>query len=369
MSTHWPVPRPLEGVKSRKRAIFELKDAELKVKDVECSAAHLSLTLGSRIAALGTAGHAVTEVLLGTQEASSGCVNRHEQLNVLHIGPHLCDRNGIATALEARPQVLVLSFAIDDGEAWAATFREVIGSEELRSFQGAVVVRVPDEACIKNDLCMTRWVARGKQIRAEDISQGSVLVDDICNTAHVGADWSSLREQVSRLAADCFDDATEEDETHISAIAQEKKWTVAALAFGDPAQCAEGECKLLGYVTYGVDEALGGFYLARVAVMPEFRKRGHAYDLVQWMVERTRKEKYEFLWVNATSSMQTIHAALNFAYVDKADEAIAKEERGSAWMVLSLESPSEEMKPKSIQETSRKNKNRIARGGQRNRKR
>merc|ERR1712079_332317 len=143
----------------------------------------------------------------------------------------------------------------------------------------------------------------------------------------------SLHAQVSELAAMCFDDAACGVETDISAVAQQHGWTIAALVVGNNSPCEMNECQLLGYVTYNVEPALGGLYLARVAVVPEFRRRGHASRMVQWMLERARTEGYDSLWVHAVPELQTINLALGFAYINKADEARADDD-ASAWMVL-----------------------------------
>jgi len=334
MTAQWPVPRPLEGVKSKKRVIFELCDAALPIGNKECVTRGIALTLGSRIAVVGSEARILADVLLEKQVLVSGSTNRHDQLLVAHVGSHLCDQEGIAAALEMRPQVIILSCFADDGENWAATFRDLLGGSELQSFQGAVVVCVADEGHIPNGLCTTRWVARDRWLQAEQVCVAVTMVEDICGKAADDTCLKSLQAQVSKLAEQCFEDAEEDSENDISAIAKQKGWTVAALVEKDSVECMASDHKLVGYVAYHEEAALGGLHLARVAVKPEYRKQGHASRIVSWTIDRSQKEGYEAVWSNAVPGLQNISTALGFAYVDPADEAKTGEDRCSAWMVL-----------------------------------
>jgi GNAT superfamily N-acetyltransferase len=233
-----------------------------------------------------------------------------------------------------RPQVIILSCFADDGENWAATFRDLLGGIELQSFQGAVVVCVADEGHIPKGLCTTRWVARDRWFQAEQVSVAVTMVEDICGKAADDTCLKSLQAQVSKLAEQCFKDAEEDSENDISAIAKQKGWTVAALVEKDSVECMASDHKLVGYVAYHEEAALGGLHLARVAVKPEYRKQGLASRIVSWTIDRSQKEGYEAVWSNAVPGLQNISTALGFAYVDPADEAKTGEDRCSAWMVL-----------------------------------
>mmetsp|Transcript_54335 Transcript_54335/g.174219 ORF Transcript_54335/g.174219 Transcript_54335/m.174219 type:complete len:229 (-) Transcript_54335:245-931(-) len=172
----WPTPAPLEGVKSRKRAIFRVTEgAEIPVNGEALTVSGVvQLTLGSRVAAVCEAGHALTEVLLGQLELQ-GPVFRNEGLSVALLGPHLGGPAGagraarlaaaVATVLEARPQVVVLDEAREaDCKAWARAFRLLLRSEALRSFRGAVVVRAGEPTPAVRRACGEHWAVVGERL-------------------------------------------------------------------------------------------------------------------------------------------------------------------------------------------------------------
>jgi len=353
MSVQWPLPRPLENVKSKQRAVFELSDAVLNVKNEEgtfcqeCNVASVSLTLESRVVAIGHAGRALADVLLGLQMPISESVRRHEDLTVLHVGPHLVDSNGIVAALEARPHVLVLTDAGDDGE-WGKIFQEVLYSQELRSFRGALVLCVSqeDQDRIPEGLCSTRWVASNGTLHAESVSIRGNIIDDLCEKAKVDPSYNPLLAQVSELAASHFGNADE-------------GWTVVALTTAN----SSGGHELVGYMSYNAEPALDALCLQRLAVLPKYRRCGYASQLVQWMIERTKTSGFDSLSVHAVPKLQTINTALGFSYIDPADETRPDEEKTSAWMMFCHPSKTEEAIPptrrkqsKSAQRKSRKSR-------------
>lgn len=150
-------PRPLEGVKSKKRNIFEWKGAVVAVGQQEHEVASTSLSLSSRVAAVGPVGRAIVDVLLGSCAPRSGSVNRHDNLSVAHLGPHLVDKDTIEAALKDKPQVLVLSGAADDISAWASLFSGLVASEGLSNFKGAVVVCAGKVELIPEAFRTTIW--------------------------------------------------------------------------------------------------------------------------------------------------------------------------------------------------------------------
>jgi len=382
MSSQWPVPLPLEGVKSRKRAVFSVPPVYLKSNDKQSvnRSSGLELTLESRVAIVGDKLGSISDLLLGAPELVTGTVSRHDGLLVLHLGPHLLDTVTVehsvglylaaltlAAALEQeqRPQVVILDEAAGAGnEAWGQAFRYLLDHQAMqtRQFRGALVICVAEETPGIRRICKHRWTGEQrtgecfqKDLIKDDICRETndiCVTDDICGESFVVASVESLRAQVSELAAQCFGDTTNESESDISAglaqssdisaVARQKGWKVAALTANSLPSSITSECQLLGYVTYGVDLALGGLYLARVAVVPEFRKRGHAAHLVRWLIEHMHREGDADLWVHAVPGLQHINLSLGFTYVDPADEA----EIGSAWMVLHNDGPNVKETPK-----------------------
>mmetsp|Transcript_36999 Transcript_36999/g.73221 ORF Transcript_36999/g.73221 Transcript_36999/m.73221 type:complete len:198 (+) Transcript_36999:102-695(+) len=189
----WPMPRPLAGVKSRKRAVFEVPaGAALPISgNASVVSAIMKLTLNSRVAAAGDAGHALTELLLGRLELAQGEVFRNEGLVVAHLGPHLSGgctlvpprvawEAAVDAALARQPQVVVLDEARGSGnEAWAHTFNQLLCSEALRTFRGAVVVRTEVQTPAVQRACAEYWALEGQRLRQLD------LIGDI-NANHWG---------------------------------------------------------------------------------------------------------------------------------------------------------------------------------------
>lgn len=330
MNVRWPSPRALEGVKSKERAIFEIRDAVLNVDGKDSDATNVFLALESRVVAVGPAGRALADVVLGWEKPISGSATRHDDLVVLHIGPHLVDTDAIATALEVRPHVLVVSDAGDDDGHWTGMFEEFLRSKELNNFKGAVVVCASQEDRVPEGLCRTRWVGIGGSIHTETVALRVTVIDDLCGKAKVDPSHNPLLAQATELASSFF--SNENMHEFI-----EQGWTVVALTTTTPS----GDAELIGYMTYNAEASLDAMCLQRMAVFPKYRRRGFASQLVSWMIERTKKSDYDSLWVHAVPKLQSINSALGFSYVDPADEIRPDEEKESAWMTFSLhvESP------------------------------
>mmetsp|Transcript_68454 Transcript_68454/g.123356 ORF Transcript_68454/g.123356 Transcript_68454/m.123356 type:complete len:391 (-) Transcript_68454:179-1351(-) len=350
----WPGPASLEGVKSRKRAVFELlKDTVLQVDGGKCCAleGRVSLSLESRVLVTGAAGRAIAAVLLEQAGVSSAPPVRHRQLGVAHLGPQLQSAADIAEVLSGRPQVVILDEGAGeaDGSAWPALFGELLQGSAIRSFQGAVVVCLSSEGSAQEqtarDLCSVCWSATNGHLLTEEVAKAPALivperaeptfVDELCAASASNPDYASLLSQVTALAADCFDDF-EDGEPTIEAAAKRLGWTVVALVSTN----SIGKSQLLAYGTYCQESRLGGLYLARVAVPQEHRRKGYASQLVSWMVARLQDSSSKSLWVHAKPLLQIVASKLGFSYLDPACEAklaMPVDQRESAWMALRLE--------------------------------
>lgn len=136
LEAKWPAPSPLQGVKSRNRVIFELSSGK--------DARNFSLTLSSRVAVKCEADDVVMS-LLHTETAKL-----HDDLKIIHLEPAglSASRSQIGYAkaiesavLEQRPQIIVVYESAHSGDSlWKDAFAELVGSEQLHNFGGAVVV-------------------------------------------------------------------------------------------------------------------------------------------------------------------------------------------------------------------------------------
>jgi GNAT superfamily N-acetyltransferase len=174
----WPVPLPLLGVKSKKQAVFGVRKAVVLVNGKPCEVADVTVSLQSRICAVGEAGRAVAALLLGEAEPISGEVStRHASLSVAHLHPQNSFETAreydafIADAVAKRPHVVVVEEDVANaGQAWANAFRQIT-REDMSTFQGAIVICCSDANSLAQLYCSTRWMAIGSRLQQEDISQ------------------------------------------------------------------------------------------------------------------------------------------------------------------------------------------------------
>lgn len=170
----WPVPAPIEGVKSRKRVLFDVTDVQLQGEHSGMSAAGLRLSQESRIAAVGEAGRAAVALLSGKAEVAGAWV-KHPSLHAVHLAPGAFADGGeevdymeaVEAALQLRPHVVVLDEEASQGDPrWAETFSCLLRSEGLGRFRGAVVVCVADEKRALGLPCSECWAGLGCEKRA-----------------------------------------------------------------------------------------------------------------------------------------------------------------------------------------------------------
>lgn len=183
----WPKPAPLIGVKSRKKVLFSASKSRFEPsRDQTVNAfSGLTLTLESRIAAIGETGCASIGLLLNTRKLVTGIVTRHDGLTVGHLGPHLLETPAqsieeylvaMNIVLEQRPQVVILDEAATVGnKAWSETFMSILGSEALHAFRGAVVICVAKETTMVTQICTQRWTGNGERLWQEDIKDDGSL--------------------------------------------------------------------------------------------------------------------------------------------------------------------------------------------------
>jgi len=295
-SIQWPAPAPLEGIKSRTKPIFKMAAAEVDVGGKVLTVPSVTLALDSRIAAIGECGSAVAAVLLGDLAVSSGKVVPHPKLVVAHLGPHLAGVDAgvaqhiaaIVSALQERPQVVVLEEAMETGgEAWLRTFSEALRSKALSSFKGAVIVCVAEETFDVRRVCPERWTGASGKMCQENIPVGLEVVEDALNVGdgecestgkagkrrmqEAAANAEALLEQARELSEYCF----EED---IVEKARAQNWTLSLLT-----ETVSDVVSLRGFVVHRMIAApRAELYIERLAVPRKFRGQGHAQQLMSW---------------------------------------------------------------------------------------
>lgn len=325
----WPRPAPLEGVKSRARAVFELRDAVVRVGGEDCRCGELDLTLQSRVVAVGDAGHALASLLLGNAEPKSGLARRHEQLKVCRLGPHL-EPGALDDALRGQPHVVILEEG-PVGDPWRGTFAALVAGQAVRHFEGAVVVIISEEEDqLPRDLCSSRCTVHKGQFRCDHISTSAHVVSDLCEAAAADVSYEPLLKDVSLLSKEFFADFGDEDPAAVREEAAARSWTVMALAASDPS----GDRQLLGFATYSLEPTLGGIYLARVAVPEHLRNRGYASQLVRASVAEARTAGHAHAWIRAEPGLQNV--ALRVGFAAAKSDAGHGPTTGPRWMLLKL---------------------------------
>jgi hypothetical protein len=308
----WPVPAALEGAKSRKRAIFKTDEVKLKSGDKVISITGLSLSLESRVAALGTAGRDVLSLLLREEEPECGETWEHKGLSVVHLGPHLAKEDAASPtvqdhmaamerALRGKPQIIVLEEACaQGGAAWACTFRNLLRSEGLASFKGAVVVCAHEETIAVRKVCEERWALIGESsVRQEAITGKQLDVLEDVMSAHNAAralEAESTGGKRGKAQKRSSDDRSKADE--IAALLDEARalseycfeedefaadWTVTLLTEATQ----DGVKSLRGFICYKMYKTADGepyVYIARMAVPKKCRKCGYAGKLMRWLL-------------------------------------------------------------------------------------
>eukprot|EP00747_Dinoflagellata_sp_TGD_P170459 gnl/TRDRNA2_/TRDRNA2_202074_c0_seq1.p1 gnl/TRDRNA2_/TRDRNA2_202074_c0~~gnl/TRDRNA2_/TRDRNA2_202074_c0_seq1.p1 ORF type:complete len:369 (+),score=56.61 gnl/TRDRNA2_/TRDRNA2_202074_c0_seq1:65-1171(+) len=298
----WPTPSALEGVKSRKNAIFKMHTAKVvSKKEVVYQVPGIALNLESRVAAVGDGGSVLVALLLGKLKPLSGATAPHAKLVVAHLGPHLAGADAsmqqhaaaISVALKGGPQVVVLSEGLSTGgEAWAQIFREILRGGGIPSFKGAVVVEVAQETFAVRRVCVQRWVAAGEGCRLvqEAVNNSFEIIEDVKTflaaaanltlkkqgrqASQVVADTKALMEEVRELAdaqfeQDIFDKANKEGHT------------ITLLIKVSP----EGSKALVGFMFHRLRQLpQPDLHISFLAITHKFRGRGFGRMLMDWVI-------------------------------------------------------------------------------------
>lgn len=305
-------PAPLQGVKSLKRPVFKVVSAETDCHSGQCKLPSLTLSLESRVVAVGDAASVVKPLLLRDQHPSGGTATVHDDLVVAHVGPHLVgDASATAqqhfaaveAALSCRPQVIILDEALSTGGAgWATVFSEILRSAQLSSFRGAVVVCAREMLFSVRRVCCEQCVLKGGSLVQEEITGRSldIVEDALALTTRVseeaaapqrrgrGGGRAAARQGAAgaQEAQVLLDQARElsqlEFEEDIIQRAQAEGWRVALLV-----ECSQDRDtrSLRGYIAYkAMPPPRAEIHIARLAVLKKCRGRGLAKQLVKWLL-------------------------------------------------------------------------------------
>eukprot|EP00746_Dinoflagellata_sp_MGD_P107392 gnl/MRDRNA2_/MRDRNA2_45369_c0_seq1.p1 gnl/MRDRNA2_/MRDRNA2_45369_c0~~gnl/MRDRNA2_/MRDRNA2_45369_c0_seq1.p1 ORF type:complete len:369 (+),score=79.84 gnl/MRDRNA2_/MRDRNA2_45369_c0_seq1:97-1203(+) len=357
----WPAPLQLAGLKSKKREIFGVKEAVLKVNGNPCEVANVTVNLQSRVFAVGDAGRAVAALLLGKQQPVSGEVKRPYDLTIAHLTPQNAFSTAedhaafIADELAKRPQVIVIDEGIaQGGETWAAAFSEILQGTEIQSFKGAVIICCSREEHIAQVCCNTRWVATGSLLRPECVCQGVKFHDDLY-AGDPDVSMLPLLRDVEELHVEAFNPAPCVPRLPIRA--EESGWTVAAFTALKIASHSAGsgsdsnseessdadsnennKDKLLGYLAYLAFPGLGELHIARLAVPNALRRQGYGTQLIRWACDKASALGLNSVWLYATPDVEPFYERVGFfnmGFKDDDDPDEIDEDRYS-WMMLDI---------------------------------
>eukprot|EP00930_Biecheleria_cincta_P088899 TRINITY_DN78160_c0_g1_i1.p1 TRINITY_DN78160_c0_g1~~TRINITY_DN78160_c0_g1_i1.p1 ORF type:complete len:410 (-),score=85.33 TRINITY_DN78160_c0_g1_i1:294-1463(-) len=336
----WQSPLELAGVKSRKRSIFEVSLGSL---DSTSSGINricgLKLTLGSRVCAIGAAGRIAVDLLLDQRKLKSGKVQKHESLHVVHLGPHLASEASsveehlasCAVALATRPQVVVLETRSSRAaEAWNAAFDELLG-EALQSFRGALIVA--GEECPSQLVDCQCWSGTAGWLWQRPMSPRPELLEDLFSSEAAAEPEPALLQEIKALGEAAFF-----GENLVEKVL-DRGWTLAVLV--EPIASQQGTHiqtrRLCGFMCYYVRKS--ELHIARLAVVPQDRGRGHGKGLMQWALEKAATlPRSQCAWISLSSLDEAVPFYEQFGFTDMTCDDLEDDEHFQTWMELKNES-------------------------------
>lgn len=370
----WPRPLPLEGVKSRKKAIFNVPSAYCKSSGSSSGVntfSGLELTLESRIAAVGRAGFAATELLLGARQCVTGSVVRHDGLVVVQLGPQLIDLLeptaeqylfAAVAALEQQPQVVILEEGAAAGnKAWSQAFDSLFGCEAMRTFRGALVICVQEETPAVREVCSHRWTAAAEWMWQEDLKDDASfeIMEDVLNMPHLQNVSSCKRGEVVKedpimqeVVELAWNVPFNED---IIGLARKHGWTMTLLtttrpkagdAEGNPqsgpdsesAQPDELKCtkRLAGFICYRLPtETTTNLPIQRLAAAEGMKGCGHGRRLMHWVLDKAAQKPHsEVAWINCFSLDTAMSFYERFGFFDMTTDDLDSDEHFQTFMEM-----------------------------------
>mmetsp|Transcript_9692 Transcript_9692/g.18646 ORF Transcript_9692/g.18646 Transcript_9692/m.18646 type:complete len:367 (-) Transcript_9692:92-1192(-) len=340
----WPVPQALEGVKSRKRPIFAVSSASLAVAGEAVSQiSGLKINLESRIAAVGEAGRAAVELLLGECQLTRGRPCRHDRLRAARLGPPPQSSDfgfnsdtiatAIADVLEQRPQVVILEERPDAGEAWQTALLDILDGPQVRSFRGAVITSVQSlESKVGRAalaLCHERWLGADGWLWQESVGADSLEVwEDVLGEGGLFKDnprLDKLLPEVAETASHFF----KEDAV---AKSLEHGWKLSLLIDKD----AEEGAEFCGYMCHRPPrDGKNALHIARLAVPVKRHYGGYGQHLMLWILRKAaRMPQSECAWISLSSLDSAMDFYERFGFVDMTCDDQTDPEHFQTWMEM-----------------------------------
>lgn len=329
----WQTPRELSGVKSRKRAVFEIP---LGSVDATSNAgihrvSGLKVTLESRICALGPGGRLAVALLLGPLK---GKVQRHQGLQVAHLGSHLAGNEAnigehlaaVKAVLETRPQVVVLDS--EGTSSWTAAFEMLLEAREgLHSFRGALVLMVEEESDAVKDLCTQRWRQGGSWLWQEAMKQGVqdlMVLEDVLEDS--SDDMETMLGRVRQLSAEAFFGEDSVQKSH------ERGWSLCLLIDQTASEPADRFC---GFMCYQLSSKSAEFHIARIAVIARSRGKGYGKHFMQWALEKcSLLPRSACAWISLSALDEAVPFYEQFGFTDMTCDDLDDDEHIQTWMEL-----------------------------------
>eukprot|EP00929_Paragymnodinium_shiwhaense_P062059 TRINITY_DN30991_c0_g1_i1.p1 TRINITY_DN30991_c0_g1~~TRINITY_DN30991_c0_g1_i1.p1 ORF type:complete len:395 (+),score=117.33 TRINITY_DN30991_c0_g1_i1:89-1273(+) len=335
----WKQPGEVEGLKSRKKAIFEVNTSNLLVGDMISRVVSARLTLESRVVAVGDAGMAVVEVALGQREVEKGGqVSLHSDLNIVVLGPtsggltedatveELC--SAINLQLEAKPQVVILQAPPcggGRGKAWASIFHVLLGCQEMLSYRGAVVVCAAEETAAMKSVCSERWTGRSGWIWKEAVGVDKLeLLDDVLEEdLSANPNLSELLREASGLAKKRF-----EGEDSIEK-ARERGWTLSLLVSTDQ----DGKKSLRSFACYTFHGK--ELHIARIAAEYGHRGAGLGTYFMTWLLTKAAEmPQSKCAWICCSSLVSAVPFYEKYGFCDMTCDDVDDDDHFQTWMEL-----------------------------------
>jgi hypothetical protein len=262
----------------------------------------------------------------------------------------------VALAFKSKPQVVVLEESLTTGGAtWAKVFGELLRSEGLKAFKGAVVVCGHEETFALRRVCAERWEFKQGSAGTSAIQEGMPgkrmdIIEDVLSLHRAAQaedmdsgkrggkgrrkdveadDFVAPLEEARALAEFIF-----EDDGDVVKKCAKEKWTMSLLTEASQ----DGTRTLLGYICYKKIPERSEVYIARLAVPMNQRKKGYAGKLVHWLMgEAARLPLSECASVacSAVDGVIPFYTSLGFvAAPPPAEESGECEEDPQTWMAI-----------------------------------
>jgi len=339
----WPVPTPLEGVKSRKRAIFSLEAANVVVEgDVVSRISSVRLCLESRVVAVGAAGRALVEVLLGDRKLAGGRAQAHDGLRAVRLGASTAgcldadghfDEAAVVTALQCRPHVVVLEEGVES-EAWASIFEHLLTCAEVISFRGAIVVCAHEETLAVRSLCTERWTGADGWLWQEQLAGDALEIwEDVLGALSTKCDKSiQPQEGMDDLLRECSEVAQHFFSEDSVAKARERGWVLSLLVEPLPAEPPR-LCAFMCHRPPG--HGRNDLHVARLAVPETARRGGYGQRLMHWILRKAANlPKSECAWVSLSSLDTAMPFYEKFGFIDMTCDDMEDPDHFQTWMEL-----------------------------------